>query len=63
MLTSYRFNHNSWMTVVTQTHLPKVRNGCVIEVFDGDFVLSPGFHFLIGLLSKDLVRYLSFFFT
>ena len=32
------------MTVVTQTDLPKsVRNGCVIEVFGGVFVLSIGF--------------------
>ena len=29
------------MTIVTPTHRPKtVRNGCVIEVFDGIFVLS-----------------------
>ena len=39
-----RFNHTSWMTVVTPTDRPKsVRNRCVIEVFGGVFVLSIGF--------------------
>ena len=39
-----RFNHISWMTVVTQTEcLKSVRNRCVIEVFDGVFVLFFGF--------------------
>ena len=32
--TRYRFNHTSWMAVVTPTDcLKSVRNGCVIEVF------------------------------
>ena len=33
-----RFNHTSWMAVVTPTDRPKsVRNRCVIEVFGGVF--------------------------
>ena len=39
-----RFNHTSWMTVVTITdRLKSVHNRCVIEVFGGVFVLSIGF--------------------
>ena len=39
-----RFNHTSWMSVVTPTDRPKsVRNCCVIEVYGGVFVLSIGF--------------------
>ena len=39
-----RFNHTSWVTVVTPTDRPKsVRNRCVIEVFCGVFVLSRCF--------------------
>ena len=35
-----RFNHTSWMVVVTPTDRPKsVRNRYVIEVFGGVFVL------------------------
>ena len=36
-----RFNHTSWVAIVTKTDRPKsVRNSCVIEVFGGVFVLS-----------------------
>ena len=36
-----RFNHTSWLTVVTPTDRPKpIRNRCVIEDFGGIFVLS-----------------------
>ena len=39
-----RFNHTSWMPVVTPTDcLKSVRNRCAIEVFGGVFVLSIGF--------------------
>ena len=39
-----RFNHTSWMTVVTPTDRSKsVRNRYVIEAFGGVFVLSIGF--------------------
>ena len=39
-----RFNHTSWVAVVTLTDRPKsVRNRCVIQVFGGVFVLSLGF--------------------
>ena len=39
-----RFNHTSWMTVVTPTDRPEsVRNRRVIEVFGGVFVLSRCF--------------------
>ena len=39
-----RFNHTSWVDVVTPTDRPKsVRNRCVIEVFGGVCVLSFGF--------------------
>ena len=35
-----RFNHTSWVTVVTPTDsLKSARNRCVIEVFGGVFVL------------------------
>ena len=41
-----RFNHTSWMTVVTPTDRPKsVLNSCVIEVCGGVLVL----YFVIGL--------------
>ena len=51
------------MTVVTPTDRPKsVHNLCVIEVFGGVSVLTLDFHFLmvLGLLSLDWVRSLSF---
>ena len=36
-----RFNHTSWVTIVTPTNRPKsVRKSCLIEVFGGVFVLS-----------------------
>ena len=39
-----RFNHTSWMALVTPTDRPKsVCNRCVIEVFGEVFVLSIGF--------------------
>ena len=39
-----RFNHTTWMIVVTPTDRHKsVRNRCAIEVFCGVFVLSFGF--------------------
>ena len=53
-----RFNHISWVAVVTPTDRPKsVRNRCVIEVFGCVFLLSLSFlnfsmgvgAFLIGL--------------
>ena len=53
-----RFNHTSWVAIVTPTDRPKsVRNRCVIEVFGGVFVLSCCFlgfsvgegDFVIGL--------------
>ena len=38
------FPHTSWVVVVTPTDRPKsVHNRCVIEVFDGVFVLSRCF--------------------
>ena len=41
-----RFNHISWMAIVTPTVHPRsVRNHCVIEHFGGVFVLSFGFVF------------------
>ena len=51
-----RFNHISWVTIVTQTDRPKsVHNRCVIEVFGGVFVLSLCFLIFLmlvyGLLS------------
>ena len=40
----YRFNHASWMAIVTPTDRPKsVRNRCVIKVLGGGFVLSRYF--------------------
>ena len=37
-------NHTSWVAVATPTDRPKsVRNRCLIEVFEGDFVLSHCF--------------------
>ena len=44
-----RFNHNSWMTVVTPTDNPKsVHNRCVIEVFWGAFcVVNSLLNFLL----------------
>ena len=42
-----RFNHTSWMAVVTPTDRPKsVRNRCVIELFVELFVLS---HYPFGI--------------
>ena len=36
-----RFNHTSWVYIVTRTDRPKsVRNRCVIEVFGGVIVVS-----------------------
>ena len=45
-----RFNHTSWMTVVTPTDRPKsVHNHCVIEVFVA-FVCCPlVFEFSVGI--------------
>ena len=41
-----RFNHLSWIAVITPTGHPKwVRNRCIIEVFRGVFVLSLWFLF------------------
>ena len=41
-----RFNHTSWVVVVSPTDRPKsVRNRCVIEVFGGVIVLS---HWFLG---------------
>ena len=46
-----RFNHTSWVGIVTPTGRPKsVHNCCVIEVFGGVFVLSRCFlHFSVGV--------------
>ena len=46
-----RFNHTSWVTIVTPADRPKsVRNRCVIEVFDGVDVLSRCFlDFSVGV--------------
>ena len=60
-----RYNHTSWVTVVTPTDRPKsVRNRCVIKGFGGVFVLSICFRifcwyrgFVIGLSQ------ISFFFS
>ena len=42
--TCNRFNHTSWVAIVTLTDRPKsVRNRCVIEVFGGVFALSRCF--------------------
>ena len=39
-----RFNHTSWVAIVTKTDCSKsVRNGCVIENFGDVFVLSRFF--------------------
>ena len=39
-----RFNHTSWVAIVTPTDRPKsVRNRCLIEDFGGVFVLSRCF--------------------
>ena len=36
-----RFNHTTWVAIVTPTsHLKSVRNRCVIEVFGGLFVVT-----------------------
>ena len=48
--TRKRFNHTSWMTVVTPTDRPKsVRNRCVIEGFGGVFVCPFVFKFSVGI--------------
>ena len=46
-----RFNHTSWVAVVTPTDRPKsVRNRCEMEVFGGVFVLSRCFSdFSVGV--------------
>ena len=46
-----RFNHTSWVAIVTPTDRPKsVRNHCVIEDFGGVFVLSRCFlDFSVGV--------------
>ena len=46
-----RFNHTSWVAIVTPTDRPKsVRNRCVIEVFGGIFVLWRCFlYFSVGV--------------
>ena len=50
-----RFNHTSQIAEVTQNDRPKsVRNRCVIEVFDGVFLLPLcffGFPLAYGILS------------
>ena len=69
-----RFNHTSWVVVVTSTHCPNsVRNRCVIEVFGGIFVLlrcfldfSVGVRvFVIGLsqISSFFSSNLSYFYV
>ena len=61
-----RFNHTSGETAVTPTDRPKsVRNRCVIEVFDGVFVLSRcflEFSVSVGALVIGLGQISSFFF-
>ena len=46
-----RFNHTSWLAIVSPTDRPKsVRNRCVIEVFGGVYVLLRCFWgFSVGL--------------
>ena len=46
-----RFNHTSWVVIVTPTDRPKsVRNRCVIDVFGGVFVFSCCFlDFSVGV--------------
>ena len=46
-----RFNHTSWVAIVTPTDRPKlVRNHCVIEGFGSVFVLSRCFlNFAVGV--------------
>ena len=46
-----RFNHTSWVAIVTPTDRPKsVHNRCVIEVFGGVFVLTRCFlDFSVGV--------------
>ena len=58
------FNHTSWVAIVDPTDRRKsVRNRCVIEVFDGVFVLSRCFlNFSVGVgafvTESDLFRFL-----
>ena len=43
-----RFNHTSWVAIVTPTD--RVRNRCVIEIFGGVFMLSRCFlDFSVGV--------------
>ena len=60
----HRFNHTSWVPVVTPIDRVKsVRNRCVIEVFGGDFffVLSRCFLDLsVGVTPCD-IKYFSHF--
>ena len=48
---NFLINHSSWVAVVTPTDHPKsIRNRCLIEVFDGVFVLSYCFlDFSVGV--------------
>ena len=44
-----RFNHTSWLAIVTPTDRPKsVRNRCVIEVFGGVYVSCCFLGFTVG---------------
>ena len=60
-----RFNHTSWLAVVTPTDRPKlVRNRCVIEGFNGVFVLSRyflDFSESVGTFVIELGQISSFF--
>ena len=61
-----RFNHTSWVAIVTLTDRPKsVRNRCVIEVFGGVFVLSRCFlDFFVGVGAFVIgLSQISFFFS
>ena len=52
-----RFNHTSWVTVVTPTDRPKsVLNGCLIEVLGDDFVLPRCFldFSLLGIITDNI---------
>ena len=46
-----RFNHTSWVALVTPTDRPKsTRNRCVIDIFDGVFMLTLLFlEFSVGV--------------
>ena len=49
-----QFNHTSWIAEAIPSDCPKlVRNGCVIEMFDGIFVFFFYFLLINRLLSWD----------